>query len=284
MTKGEPLLAGVMGAPIGHSLSPILHGHWIAELGLKAHYVPLPVQAENLTAALRALPAMGFRGVNLTIPHKERAIQAMDILGPEVAHIGAVNTVIVDAQGRLTGRNTDAQGYRHALIDAGASDIADSALILGAGGAARAVIYALWLLGVRRMTLANRTRPRAEALVQDLSKLDGLSIAIGAWPASPDQIAAAALVVNTTAAGMAGHPPLEFPISHLSPGATVSDIVYRPLMTPLLKSAAECGHRIVDGLGMLMHQAVPAFEAWFGVAPRVTLELRRKLLHALGET
>lgn len=284
MTSAEPMLAGVMGAPIGHSLSPVLHGHWIAERAMKAFYVPLPVAAQDLHAALRALPKLGFRGANLTLPHKEHARASMDELGPEVAHIGAVNTVIVGEAGRLIGRNTDAEGFQSAMIDAGLSATNGEVLILGAGGAARAVVYALWRMGSRQITLANRTRTRAEALALDLSRLDGLRISVTDWRALATLDAQVGLIVNTTAMGMTGQPPLEVPLERFDPDVAVSDIVYRPLMTPFLKAAAARGHRIMDGLGMLMHQGAPAFEAWFGVRPKVTPDLRRKLLQCLGET
>ena len=282
MNGKGPFLAGVMGWPVAHSLSPLLHGHWIAEHGLNGHYVPLPVVPENLAAALRALPDLGFRGVNLTIPHKEAALKIVDERDAAAELIGAVNTVVVDGR-RLTGRNTDAEGFAQSLAEAGSGKIAGHAIVLGAGGAARAVIYALHQMGVREIIVANRTRERAEALVRDASKLGDLRISVSDWSMKLQRGPGAGVLVNTTALGMAGQDALDIDLAALDPSAVVSDIVYRPLRTPLLATAAARGHRVVEGLGMLLHQAVPAFEAWFGVRPRVTPELWRTLKSALGE-
>lgn len=281
MSAQMPNLAGVMGWPIGHSLSPKLHGHWIQEYGLDAHYVPLGVQPEHLAQALRALPALGFRGVNLTIPHKEAALQTVREIDAAAALIGAINTVVVQ-DGKLTGRNTDATGYAESLRETGIKKIDGHAIVLGAGGAARAVIFALYGMGVRRIVLANRTRERAEAAKHDARGLAGLEIAVADWGKALDHGKGAGLLVNTTALGMAGQQPLDIDLTKLDPAAAVSDIVYRPLRTALLTAAAARGHRTVDGLGMLLHQAAPAFEAWFGVRPTVSPALRRKLETAVG--
>jgi shikimate dehydrogenase len=282
MSAGMPLLAGVMGWPVGHSLSPQLHGCWIAEHGLKAHYVPLPVAPDSLATALQALPALGFRGVNLTIPHKETALAVVKDIDRAAAMIGAINTVVVE-DGKLLGRNTDAIGYSESLREAGVETISGHAIVLGAGGAARAILFALYRMGVRQVVLANRTRERAEALKKDAAKLNGLEIAVANWAEVMRHGKGAGLLVNTTALGMAGQNALEIDLTNLNSSAVVSDIVYRPLRTPLLLAAEARGHRAVEGLGMLLHQAVPAFEAWFGVRPKVTPELWRKLKSALGE-
>lgn len=281
MSAKGSLLAGVMGWPIGHSLSPRLHGHWIVEYGLDAHYLPLAVEPVNLAQALQALPAMGFRGVNLTIPHKETALRTVRNIDPAAELIGAINTVVVEDE-RLTGRNTDAHGYLESLREADLSRIEGHAIVLGAGGAARAIVFALNGLGVRRIVIANRSRDRAEALKRDASRLQGLEIVVADWRNAMDHAKGAGLLVNTTALGMMGQAPLDIDISELESHCAVSDIVYRPLRTPLLTAAALRGHRTVEGLGMLLHQAAPAFEAWFGVRPKVTAELRRKLETAIG--
>lgn len=282
MTAKTPMLAGVMGWPIAHSLSPLLHQHWIGEHELNAHYVPLAVEPENLALALRALPALGFRGVNLTIPHKEAALYTVREIDTAAALIGAINTVVVE-NGRLSGRNTDAFGYAESLREAGVLNISGHAIVLGAGGAARSIIFALFGMGVRRIVVANRTRDRAEVLKRDFANLSGLEVSVVEWDMALVQAKGAGLLVNTTALGMVGQASLELDLSGLNENAIVSDIVYRPLRTPLLVDAAARGHRVVEGLGMLLHQAVPAFEAWFGVRPRVTPDLRRKLETALGE-
>lgn len=281
MSANGSLLAGVMGWPIGHSLSPKLHEHWIVEYGLDARYVPLAVEPVNLANALQALPALGFRGVNLTIPHKETALRTVHNVDPAAELIGAINTVVVEER-RLTGRNTDAYGYAESLREADLSRIDGHAIVLGAGGAARAIVFALHGLGVRRIVIANRSRGRAEALKRDASKLQGLEIVVTDWRHAMDHAKGAGLLVNTTALGMIGQAPLDIDLSKLEAHCAVSDIVYRPLRTPLLTAAALRGHRTVEGLGMLLHQAAPAFEAWFGVRPKVTAELRRKLESAIG--
>lgn len=276
MNASVPFLAGVMGWPVAHSLSPRLHKHWIAEHKLNAHYVPLAVKPENLVQALNALPAMGFRGVNLTIPHKETALSTVREIDAAATLIGAINTIVVE-DGRLIGLNTDAEGYANSLREAGVDSVSGHVIVLGAGGAARAVVFALHFMGVRRMIIANRTLDRAETLARDARKLDGLEISSIEWSHVARLAKNAGLLVNTTALGMTGQPALELDLTPFSLETVISDIVYRPLRTPLILSAAKRGHRTVDGLGMLLHQAVPAFEFWFGVRPRVTLELRRNL-------
>lgn len=276
MSAVDPRLAGVMGWPVAHSLSPRLHGHWIAEHKLNAHYVPLAVKPENLTQALLALPAMGFRGVNLTIPHKEAALSTVRDIDAAAVLIGAINTVVVE-DGRLTGRNTDAEGYANSLQDAGIAKINGHAIVLGSGGAARAIVYALHGLGVHRIVIANRSADRAQALANDARKLDALDIQAIDWKEIPHYARGAGLLVNTTALGMTGQPELSLDLTAFDQDTVISDIVYRPLRTPLIATAASRGHRTVEGLGMLLHQAVPAFASWFGVRPQVTPELRQKL-------
>lgn len=266
-------LAGIMGAPVMHSRSPAIHGHWIAQHGLKAAYLPLPTSPERLEKALRALPALGFRGCNLTIPHKVAAMAMMDRLSPQAREIGAMNCVVVEADGSLSGYNYDGHGFAESLreADAGFSAARGPVVVLGAGGAARAIIATLAAEGAPMIRLVNRTRKAAEALATGLHG----KFEVCDWDQRHDVLADAALVVNTTSLGMVGEPPLDLRLEGLAHSALVCDAVYVPLETPLLKAARARGNRGVDGLGMLLHQAPPAFEHWFGIKPQVTPTLRR---------
>lgn len=275
---GKARLAGVMGWPVAHSQSPRLHGYWLSEHGVDGAYLPLAVRPDDLAAALRALPVLGFRGVNLTLPHKERALALCDEVSEPARRIGAVNTIVVDEDRRLVGSNTDAFGFLANLRDV--SDWradAGPAVVLGAGGAARAVAVALSDAGVESIALINRTASRAEALAQTL----GGAVHAVPWAARADALAGAALLVNTTTLGMSGQPPLELDLDALPGDAVVNDIVYAPLETPLLATARARGNPVVDGLGMLLHQARPGFEAWFGVRAEVTAALRDFVLDGL---
>jgi len=282
--SGRAALAGIMGWPIGHSLSPRLHGCWLRRHRIDGAYVPLAVAPARLEQALRALPAMGFRGVNLTIPHKEPALALVDRTTPAAARIGAVNTVIVE-QESLLGDNTDGFGFMASLA-AGAPDWradAGPAVLLGAGGAARAIAVALIDAGALELRLVNRTRARAEALAAGLAEVArerGASLTVLPWQ-EPRALAGASLLVNTTSLGMTGQPALEIDLAALPAKALVTDIVYNPLETGLMAAARARGHRVVDGLGMLLHQARPGFRAWFGVDPEVTDELRATVLAGL---
>jgi shikimate dehydrogenase len=266
------LLAGVMGWPIMHSRSPKLHNYWLDAYGLAGTYVPLAVKAEGLRAALRALPALGFSGCNLTIPHKEAALAIVDKVEPVARRIGAVNTVVVAPDGSLEGRNTDAFGYIEHVREAQPAWRADAGPIvaIGAGGGARAVLVALIDAGAREIRLTNRTLARAQALARDL----GGPIKTFGWDQRNAALAGAAMLVNTTNQGMVGEPPLDLSLDALPASALVSDIVYIPRETPLLAAARKRGNPAVNGLGMLLHQARPAFRAWFGIMPEVTPELR----------
>lgn len=264
-------LAGVLGWPVGHSRSPRLHGYWLEHHGIDGAYLPLPVRPERFKPAVRALLDLGFRGANVTVPHKEAAGSLCDSVTARARAIGAVNTLVFE-DGRILGDNTDGVGFLRNLR-AGAPDWrpADGpAVVLGAGGAARAVLVALRDAGVPEIRLANRTRATAEALAAELGeRLRPLD-----WAARETALEGARLLVNTTSLGMAGQPPLELSLERLPPTAAVTDLVYAPLTTPLLAAAAARGNRTVDGLGMLLHQAVPGFAAWFGVEPEVTPALR----------
>jgi shikimate dehydrogenase len=276
--SGRARLAGVMGWPIAHSLSPRLHGYWLRHYGLDGAYVPLPVTPERLEEALRALPALGFRGVNLTIPHKEKALAIVDRTSDAARRIGAVNTVVVGEEGELFGDNTDGFGFL-ANVEGGCTGWrakAGPVVLLGAGGAARAVAVALLDAGAPELRLVNRTRGRAEALAGEL----GATVQVLGWQERDLALDGAALLVNTTSLGMTHQPPLEIALDALPQSALVTDIVYAPLETPLLATARARGHAVVDGLGMLLHQGRPGFRAWFGVDPEVTHGLRRVMLGA----
>jgi shikimate dehydrogenase len=269
-------LAGVIGWPVGHSRSPQLHGHWLARHGIDGAYVPLAVAPDRLEAALRGLSALGFRGCNVTVPHKEAAMALVDELDPLARRIAAVNTIVVRDDGRLFGTNTDGFGFL-ANLQAGAPDWSAGqgpAVVIGAGGASRAIIVALTDAGVPEIRLANRTRARAEKLAAEL----GGPITVVDWADRAAALGGAALLVNTTTEGMQGHAALDLPLDALPRAALVNDIVYVPLETPLLAAARARGHQVVDGVGMLLHQARPGFEAWFGVAPAVDAALRTAVL------
>ena len=268
-------LAGVIGHPVGHSRSPRLHGHWLHTRGIIGHYVPLDVAAADLPAVLRLLPRIGFRGVNVTIPHKGAVLALADDVTPLARKVGAANTLTF-VNGTIHADNTDGYGFMANLRD-GAPKWRPGdgpALILGAGGAARAIIVALADAGTSEIRLVNRTRARAEELAAEL----GGPLRVLDWSERATGAECAALVVNTTALGMQGQPPLGFPATALAPETVVTDIVYTPLVTPLLASAHDRGCTVVDGLGMLLHQAAPGFARWFGEVPEVTPELRAHVL------
>jgi shikimate dehydrogenase len=266
------LLAGVMGWPVMHSRSPRLHNYWFAKHGLTGPYLPLAVRAEGLHAALRALPPLGFAGSNLTIPHKEAALGIVDRIDPLARRIGAVNCVVVNPDGSLEGRNTDAFGYIESVREAQPDWRADAGpiVVIGAGGGARAVLVSLIDAGARELRLVNRTLARAQALAGEL----GGPIRALPWRERNAALEDAALLINTTNQGMVGEPPLDLALDALPKRALVSDIVYVPRETPLIATARRRGNPTVNGLGMLLHQARPAFQAWFGIMPEVTPELR----------
>ncbi|TVR47550.1 MAG: shikimate dehydrogenase [Rhodobacteraceae bacterium] len=267
-------LAGVIGCPVAHSRSPVLHGTWLRQYGIQGHYVPLHIEADDLERALRAMPVMGFVGANVTLPHKEAALALADEVTSAARMIGAANTLSF-RDGRIHADNTDAYGFIENLRAGAQADFSAPALVLGAGGAARAVIVALAQAGVPEIRLVNRTRARAESLAADLSDCPVLVLDWADRAAAAD---GAGLLVNTTSLGMASAPPLDYPAAAMRPGMVVTDIVYTPLDTPLLRDARAQGCVTVDGLGMLLHQAVPGFERWFGQRPEVTGALRRAVL------
>ena len=277
---GGARLAGVLGWPVAHSRSPRLHGYWLAEHGIDGAYLPLAVPPDALGEVLKALPRMGFRGANLTLPHKEAALVAADRATPEARRIGAANTLVFDDAGRIEARNTDGFGFLESLREGapGWRAAAGPAVVVGAGGAARAILVALADAGAPEIRLVNRTKERAEHLRQEF----GGPIRVWGWARRAEALEEAALLVNSTTQGMAGSPPLDLALDRLPASAVVNDIVYAPLATPLLEAARARGNRVVDGLGMLLHQARPGFAAWFGVEPKVTPALREFVIG--GET
>ena len=270
--------AGVMGWPVAHSRSPALHGFWLRAHGINGAYLPFPVPPDRLAAALRGLAALGFAGCNVTVPHKEAVLALVDAADATARRIGAVNLVVVRPDLSLEGRNTDAYGFLANLRQScpGWRAEAGPAVVLGAGGAARAVLVALADAGCPEIRLLNRSRGRAEAL-QAL----GSAVGVMDWERRAAALEGAALLVNTTSLGMQGQPPLDLDLGALPRAAVVADLVYVPLETPLLAAARARGNPAVDGLGMLLHQAVPSFEAWFGVHPEVTAALRAHIAATL---
>lgn len=276
MTLASIPLAGVIGDPIAHSKSPVLHGHWLKTMGLAGHYVPLEVKADDLGSVLKAMPRMGFVGCNVTIPHKERVMQYVDQITDRATLIGAVNTLIFRQDGTILGDNTDGYGFIENLKQ-GAPEWdpkGGPAVVLGAGGAARAVVASLLDAGVPEILLTNRTRVRSDKLREDF----GARIKVFEWVQAGNIVEEAHTLVNTTSLGMAGKADLRVPLDGLQAETLVTDLVYNPLRTALLETAAAKGCVTVDGVGMLLHQAVPGFERWFGERPTVDLATRRAVL------
>jgi shikimate dehydrogenase len=277
--SGAARLAGVMGWPVAHSRSPVLHGYWLRHYGIDGAYVPMAVKPENLRHALQALPLLGFAGCNLTIPHKEEALRAVDTVEASAKRAGGVNTIVINPRGQIIGSSTDGYGFIAALraaaphLDPGRAP----AVVLGAGGAARAIVGALLDHGAREVRLVNRTPARATKLTKEL----GGEVRGVLWEKRAEALAGAGLLVNATSLGMEGQPALDLPLDALPTEAIVNDIVYVPLETPLLAAARARGNLCVDGLGMLLHQAAPGFEAWFGVKPEIDEGLRQAILATL---
>ncbi len=271
-------LAGVIGSPVSHSRSPALHAYWLRTYGIRGFYVPMDIADANLKPALKALPKLGFVGVNVTIPHKEKVLALADLVTDRAALIGAANTLIFRTDGKIYADNTDGYGFIENLRQnvPGWSAGAGPAAVLGAGGAARAVVASLLETGAEEVRVANRTRPRAEALRADF----GPRVVVHDWALAAGMFDGAATVVNTTSLGMGGEGEFRIPLDAIARDAVVTDLVYAPLMTPFLTAAAERGCRIVDGLGMLLHQAAPGFERWFGRRPVVDAATRDAVLRA----
>ena len=270
--SGNARIAGVMGWPVAHSRSPRLHNFWLDQYGIDGAYVPFPVEPSGLEAALRALPKLGIGGVNVTVPHKEQAYRIVDETDDTAARIGAVNTITVTDDGNLTATNTDAFGFTEALRARAPdwSPASGAAVILGAGGASRAILVALQNLGVSEIRVVNRTLERAQALADEL----GAPLVAIPWADRETALGDAGLLINSTTLGMQGQPSLDLRLDDLPRTAVVNDIVYAPLFTKLLEAAEARGNAIVDGLEMLLHQARPGFHAWYGREPEVTDALR----------
>jgi shikimate dehydrogenase len=269
------LLAAVMGWPISQSRSPMLHNYWFAQHRLNGTYVPLAIRPEGLAAALRALPALTFAGCNLTIPHKQEAMKIVDEVDITARKIGAISCVVVRPDGSLSGSNNDWFGFVHNILEFVPDWRADAGpvAVMGAGGGARAVVYGLMERGAREIRLCNRTLARAQKLAKDF----GGPITVLPWQERHTCLDGCAMLVNATSQGMIGEAPLDLSLDKLPRSALVNDIIYIPRETPLIEAARKRGNRTVTGLGMLLHQGIPAWKAWFGIEPEVTAELRAKI-------
>jgi shikimate dehydrogenase len=277
--KNTFTVAGVMGWPVAHSRSPIIHNHWIHQHHLKGAYALFPVNPLRLEAAIRGLQALGLAGCNITIPHKVEAMQHVDWIDPLAKRMGAINTIVVQGDGALHGYNHDGFGYIASLREAQPSWQPDAGaiVVLGAGGAARAIVVSLMDQGAQDIRVLNRTFGKAQALAHEF----GSVVTAYDWDERHEAISDCVLLINTTSLGMHGQAALEIELSQLPHAAMVSDAIYVPLETPLLAQARARGHTTLNGLGMLLHQARPAFHAWFDVMPDVTDELRQAVIATL---
>ena len=271
LLSGRAKLAGVLGWPVAHSRSPLLHGTWLERHGIDGAYVPLPVRPGSLAEAVRGLRAAGFRGCNVTLPHKEEAFRLCDTVDDAARASAACNTLVFTEE-RIEGSATDGPGFVASIAEAGVDPASGPALLLGAGGAARCIAHALVAAGAPEVLVANRSLDRAAAL----GAMPGVRAV--PWDARGELLADAALLVNATSAGMAGKPPLDMPLDQARPGLAVADIVYAPRETALLAAARDRGLRAVEGVGMLLHQARPGFAAWFGTWPAADDQARAALL------
>jgi shikimate dehydrogenase len=268
-------IAGLLGWPVAHSRSPVIHNHWIARYGLQGRYVLFAVPPENLGAALQGLSVLRMRGCNVTTPHKQAVMPLIDHVDPLAKQIDAVNTIVVEQDGALRGFNNDGNGFVQSIRDAKPDWRPDTGpiTVLGAGGAARAVVASLAVQGAREIRVVNRTYERAQAL----ESLFGPPVRAVRWEAREDALDAIALLANATNQGMAGKPALDIALDRLPGRAIVGDLIYTPPETPLLAAARARGNVTVNGLGLLLNQARPAFHAWFGVMPEITPELIRAI-------
>jgi len=281
--SGKAKLAGVIGWPVAHSLSPQLHSYWLAAHAIDGAYIPLPVVREDFARVVAALQRAGFAGVNVTVPHKEAAFAVAHDLDEAAQLAGAVNLLLFREGGRIEGRNTDADGLAASLTeDLGKGWLTGKDVVLvGAGGAARGATVALAKLGAREIRIVNRTQAHAETFARAAPPHIKARLKVFSWTDFAPAASGTALLLNATSAGMAGSPALDLALDALPVNAAVCDIVYNPLDTDLLTRARAGGHRTIDGLGMLMHQAVPAFAAFYGETPKVTPALRAELKKAL---
>jgi len=278
---GKAKLAGVIGWPVSHSLSPALHGHWLEQYGIDGVMVPLAAKVDDFAAVIDGARRAGFKGVNVTVPHKESAFAIAHRVDAAAKSAGAANLLIFQ-DGKIEGRNTDSIGLAESLRENIGTLNGKPVVLLGAGGAARGAILALEMLGAGKIHLLNRDAHRAKTLAASLAPQVKAAVEPGALSDWAKVARDAVLVVNSTSAGMGANPPLDIDLAVLPEDAAVCDIVYNPLETKLLKDAGARGHKTIDGLGMLMHQAAPSFEAFFGVRPQVTGELRAALVKVLS--
>ncbi|MFO1303300.1 MAG: shikimate dehydrogenase [Burkholderiales bacterium] len=268
-------IAGLLGWPVAHSRSPVIHNHWLAQFGIPGRYVLFPVPPEKLEAAVRGIQVLGLRGCNVTTPHKQAIFPLLDRVDELARRIGAVQTVVVEKDGSLTGFNNDGNGFIQSLKDAKPDWRPDSGpiLVLGAGGASRAVVASLAAQGAKEIRLANRTQDKA----QEIADAVGSLVKVVPWEQREDALDGVALVANATSAGSAGKPPLDIALDRLPRHAIAGDLIYVPPETPFLAAARARGNVTVNGLGLLLNQARPAFNAWFGVMPQITPELLRAI-------
>ena len=276
MAEPNPFgIAGLVGWPVAHSRSPTIHNYWLDHYKIPGRYVLLPVPPEKLSLALPGLAALGFRGCNVTTPHKQAVMPMIDRVDELARRIGAVNTIVVEKDGTLTGFNNDGNGFVQSLRDAKADWRPDAGpiVVLGAGGAARAVVASLAAQGAREIRLVNRTFERAQGIAKEY----GPPVTAFPWDQRNDALADVALLANATNQGMAGKPALDISLDRLPPHALVGDLIYIPPETPLLAAARVRGNMTVNGLGLLLNQARPAFQAWYGVLPDITPGLLRAI-------
>lgn len=278
-------MAGVMGWPVMHSRSPLMHNYWLDQQGLAGTYVPLAIAPDGLAAALRALHPLGFAGCNLTIPHKLDAMAIVDEVDEVARRIGAISCVVVGPDGALFGTNNDWLGFLGNIKEQQPDwqAAAGPATVIGAGGGSRAVCYGLMQEGATEIRLVNRTLEKAEAIAEEFNAATGGPIKALPWNQRHDALDGAAMVVNTTSQGMDGQAALDLSLGKLAPDALVADIIYTPLESPFLKAARARGNQTVNGLGMLLHQGPPAWKRWFGIEPTVTKELRERMERSLLE-
>jgi shikimate dehydrogenase len=268
-------IAGLLGWPVAHSRSPVIHNHWLAHYGIPGRYVLFPVPPEKLEAAVRGIAALGLRGCNVTTPHKQAIFPLLDRVDDLARRIGAVNTVVVEKDGSLTGFNNDGNGFIQSLKDVDPQWRPDTGpiAVLGAGGAARAVVASLAAQGAKEIRLANRTLDKAKEIADAV----GAVVKVLPWEARHDALDGIAMLANATSLGMAGKPPLEISLDRLPKRALVGDLIYIPPETPLLAAARARGNVTINGLGLLLNQARPAFNAWFGVMPEITPALKQAI-------
>lgn len=288
--SGAATVTGLIGWPVSHSLSPKLHGYWLQKHGIDGSYVPLPVEPERVEQAIAGLPALGIAGVNVTVPHKQAVIPCLDRIEATAERLGAVNTILVHKDGTLEGHNTDAYGFRACLDRQAGPEIKRQieenrqVTVVGAGGAARAVIDAVLQAGYRRLVITNRTLDKARHLSDDFQQFyPQADISACDWAERAELLMETGLLINTTSLGMIGKPPLDLDLTPLQSDAVVADIVYAPLITPLLSAARDRDLKIVDGLDMLLFQAQASFELWHGVKPEVDSGLRHFMLDQLRD-